>query len=185
MRNVLAITACLKRCSIAISYENNVYKINENVDASANLAYLTSKLIKSHNVDLKKIGGIITASGPGSFTGIRVAQSLAKGMALSLKIPSASVDYFDVIDNILSKKQLNRIVLIKSEKDQVYFKFIKSDNTPNEIGVSSYENLNLKDDLIVIDDMGLDFRKAKYLLNFSNLITETSCITPLYINARS
>jgi tRNA threonylcarbamoyl adenosine modification protein YeaZ len=210
MRNILAITACLKRCSVAISYANKTFEINENIDATANLACLANKLLKSHNVDLKKLDGVITSSGPGSFTGIRTAQSLAKGISLALKIPAASMDYFDVINNLAYQKKYNqkmdRLVLIKSEKDQVYFKLLKSDNSLIEMGISSYENLEEKiarqNNLIIISDIDLenasflkqkthtidfisDFKNAKYLLDFAKIITTTSSINPLYINASS
>lgn len=199
MKNVIAITACLKRCSIAISYQNQIFQINEYVDAATNLAFLLQNLIKKNAIEIKKIEGIITASGPGSFTGIRTAQSLAKAIAMILPIPSASISYFDVIDHIAAEKN-NRLIIIRSEKNQTYFKKIK--NGQEEIGVSSYENVIKKADgcdilfgenipeihqlinnsTITYKEIA-DFRNAKHLLNFSEEINANSKITPLYINA--
>lgn len=199
MKNVMAITACLKRCSIAISYQNQIFQINEYVDAATNLAFLLQNLIKKNAIEIKKIEGIITASGPGSFTGIRTAQSLTKAIAMTLKIPSASISYFDVIDHIAAEKN-NRLIIIKSEKNQTYFQKIK--NGQKEIGVTAYENVIKKvdgGDILVgenipeihqlINDSTItykeisDFRNAKYLLNFSEGVSANSKITPLYINA--
>ncbi len=199
MKNVIAITACLKRCSIAISYQNQIFQINEYVDAATNLAFFLQNLIKKNAIEIKKIEEIITASGPGSFTGIRTAQSLAKAIAMTLKIPSASISYFDVIDHIVAEKN-NRLIIIRSEKNQTYFQKIK--NGQEEIGVSSYENVIKKADgcdilvgenipeihQLIIDSTITykeisDFRNAKYLLNFSEGISANSKITPLYINA--
>lgn len=195
----MAITACLKRCSIAISYQNQIFQINEYVDAATNLAFLLQNLIKKNAIEIKKIEGIITASGPGSFTGIRTAQSLTKAIAMTLKIPSASISYFDVIDHIAAEKN-NRLIIIKSEKNQTYFQKIK--NGQKEIGVTAYENVIKKvdgGDILVgenipeihqlINDSTItykeisDFRNAKYLLNFSEGVSANSKITPLYINA--
>ncbi|MDR2158326.1 MAG: tRNA (adenosine(37)-N6)-threonylcarbamoyltransferase complex dimerization subunit type 1 TsaB [Holosporaceae bacterium] len=193
MKNILAVTACLKRCSIAISYEDGLYECNENSDASSNLVWLADNLIKSNNVNLKKIDGIITAAGPGSFTGIRVAQSFAKGLALSLKLPSVSVNYFDAIREIYSGSG-DPIAVIKSEKGQVYYQI------NGKIGISNYELFadNLENEFILAGDAIneiiphlknktfkaypiLDFRNAKYLLNFSNRIGKESQIRPLYM----
>jgi tRNA threonylcarbamoyl adenosine modification protein YeaZ len=192
MKNILAVTACLKRCSIAVYYENNLYECNEDSDASSNLVGLADDFIKSNSIDLKKIDGIITAAGPGSFTGIRAAQSFAKGLALALKLPSASASYFDVIKNCSGLD--NPIVVIKSEKGQVYYQINE------EIGISDYESLErrlengspLAGD--AVDEIILraknktfatcpitDFRNAKYLLNFSDRITAESQIHALYI----
>lgn len=209
MKNILAMAACLKRCSVAVLYEDKMYEINEDIDAAANLVSLISKIIKMYDIDLKKIDGVITSSGPGSFTGIRTAQSVAKGISLSLKIPSASLDYFDVMANLANQKkhnnQMDRLVLIRSEKDQAYFKILKPDDSMIEMGISSYENLEdniiAENKFIIVSDIDLKdalflknktdsiefvsyFKNAKHLLNFSHIINSTSSIKPLYINAR-
>ncbi|MDR2794581.1 MAG: tRNA (adenosine(37)-N6)-threonylcarbamoyltransferase complex dimerization subunit type 1 TsaB, partial [Holosporaceae bacterium] len=120
---LLAVTACLKRCSAAIVRDGIIGEKNLNADASSNFVGIVSDLLRENNIDVKKINGIITASGPGSFTGIRIAQSFTKGMAFSLKIPAVSVDYFDVIDSIYRRQcgdDSARITLIESEKNQLY-----------------------------------------------------------------
>lgn len=203
MKNVIAITACLKRCSVAISYQGGIFQINEAADAPTNLAFFTQKLIRANNIDLKKIEGIITASGPGSFTGIRTAQSLAKALAFALNVPSASVDYFDVIENMAAtKRSANkaRLIIIKSEKNQVYFKKIR--NECETAGVASYKDVakeaeadieligeNIPEVLRRIENPKVayeevnDFRNAARLLAFLEKITSVSKISPLYINA--
>lgn len=199
MKNVIAITACLKRCSIAISYQNQIFQINEYVDAATNLAFFLQNLIKKNAIEIKKIEGIITVSGPGSFTGIRTAQSLVKAVAMTLQIPSASISYFDVIDQIAAEKN-NRLIIIRSEKNQAYFK--KIENEQEEIGISSYENVikkadrcdvlvgeNIPEIYQLINNSTItykeiaDFRNARHLLNFSEGINANSKIIPLYINA--
>ena len=193
MCNILAVTADLKRCSIAIKYENEIFEINESADAPTYLVQLTENLILKNRIDLKKIQKLITVSGPGSFTGIRTAQSFIKGLALALNIPTFCVSYFDVIRNIYGHEN-KLIAIIKSEKNQVYFK-----NFSNEkFGVTSYENFekiaekNLPlvgekiEDLLEITER--KFIEIKNFKDAKNLIAIKSCeekIQPLYINARS
>ena len=204
MMNIFAVTACLKRCSVAISYDGAVYEANENTSASANLVHIADRLIKANEIDMKKIGGVITAAGPGSFTGIRVAQSFAKSIALSLGISSVSVDYFDVIDYIYAMKmqeganrQQGVTIVIRSEKNHAYFR------RNSEVGIDSYENIarTLNDSDVVIGDavneiaphmtspelcrieyVG-DFRDVRHFLPFAHRLTKDSNISPLYINA--
>jgi len=48
-------------------------------------------LLKQAEIDLKSLNGIIVARGPGSFNGLRVGVSTAKGLAFSLGIPLAGI----------------------------------------------------------------------------------------------
>lgn len=198
MENILAVTACLKRCSIAIMYENVLYEINENVDAAENLVFLANKLIKSNNI--KRIDKLITSSGPGSFTGIRTAQSFAKAFSFAKRIPAFSIDYFTVIDKI-SRNANKKTIVIKSDKDQAYFCKLRF-NTRESTGNAYYEDIIKmvdKDELIVGDavkeisehlneknyEYVENFRQAKFLLKFSSIETQSSQINPLYINTNS
>ena len=202
--NILAVTACLKRCSVAILHEGKLYEVDQITSASANLVQLANSLVTSSKIDMKNIDGVITASGPGSFTGIRVAQSFAKSIALSLGIPSVSIDYFEVIDSVYTQKsadqqknqQESKIIVIKTQKNHVYFR------KNSEIGIDSYENIaqSLTDTDVVIGDAVHeisayissgkctfehidDFCNAKHLLHFSYRLAADSVVCPLYINA--
>jgi tRNA threonylcarbamoyl adenosine modification protein YeaZ len=199
MKNIIAISACLKYCSVAISYENTLFEVNENVDAAAHLVYLTDTLVRQHRIDLCKIEGIITTAGPGSFTGIRVAQSFAKGLALSLELPAISINCFDVIRSVHDQQDFSNVVIvIKNGRDQVYHKI------SNEIGVVTAETLanKIASETVLMGDAVAEvaayakdkiiaaihipnFREAKRLLKFSHLITAESTIDPLYISAAS
>ncbi len=44
-------------------------------------------ILEQTKLNLKDINGVIVAKGPGSFNGLRVGMSFAKGLALSLHIP--------------------------------------------------------------------------------------------------
>lgn len=190
MNNVLAVTADLKRCSIAVRYENKLFEINENLDSPTYLVQLSKNLFDENDIDLDNIQKLITASGPGSFTGIRTAQSFVKGLSLALNIPSACCSYFDVIKNLYGKNQL--IAIIKSEKNQVYYK----DFSAKLFGIAPYQKFeeNISENLPIVGDRIeeilkftkhefieiSDFKKARYLLDIENL---ELYVKPLYISA--
>lgn len=188
--NVLAVTADLKRCSIAIKYEDQVFESNENVNAPTYLVKLAQDLCNSNNIDIHKLSRIITSSGPGSFTGIRTAQSFAKGMGLALDIPVTCASYFQVIKN-MSGKGNDIVVVIRSEKNQAYYR----DFSTGDMGVSSFDllkemsNLPLVGDRIeeVLQNNSREFFEIQNYKEAKNLLTLTdfeTTVTPLYINAR-
>jgi tRNA threonylcarbamoyladenosine biosynthesis protein TsaB len=183
MKNIIAISACLKRCSVAILYEGMVHEANENLDAPSNLVWLANGLIKSNNMDIRQINGIIVSSHPGSFTGIRTAQSMANGLALSLKIPLKSVSYFDVIKSIAATDDNHPVLIaIKGRPGEIYYEI--DHQKSQRSGVSSYETVKniISGKCILLGDAGeelipycgdkiiksvhvADFRKAKHFLS--------------------
>lgn len=55
-----------------------------------------STLMNQGKVDLKSVSGIIVALGPGSYNGLRVGLSTAKGLALSLGVPVVGVSTLEI-----------------------------------------------------------------------------------------
>lgn len=64
----------------------------------------STRLLVEVQITLERVGraaedltGLVVARGPGSYTGVRVALSVAKGMAAGLGIPAWGVDSLDVL----------------------------------------------------------------------------------------
>lgn len=53
-------------------------------------------ILEQNRLNLKDMNGIIVAKGPGSFNGLRVGMSFAKGLALSLNIPLVGISTLEV-----------------------------------------------------------------------------------------
>jgi tRNA threonylcarbamoyladenosine biosynthesis protein TsaB len=54
----------------------------------------------------RDLGGLVVAHGPGSFTGVRVALSIAKGIAAGLSIPAWGVSSLEVVAHAASWSEL-------------------------------------------------------------------------------
>ena len=50
------------------------------------------KVLKTSEVDVSQLGNIIVVNGPGSFTGERIAVTIAKTIAYALSIPVRTID---------------------------------------------------------------------------------------------
>src|SRR5437588_7524862 len=73
----------------------------------------STRLLVEVDAALERIGrmvyeltGLVVARGPGSFTGVRVALSLAKGLAAGLSIPLWGVTSLDVLVHAAGKVDL-------------------------------------------------------------------------------
>jgi tRNA threonylcarbamoyladenosine biosynthesis protein TsaB len=64
---------------------------------SAQLVPAIASLLAKHGFAAKDIGGLAVASGPGSFTGLRVGLSAVKGLAEALGTPIATVSLLEAL----------------------------------------------------------------------------------------
>src|SRR5215472_715117 len=70
---------------------------------SAQLVPTVAALLEKHGFTAKDIGGFAVASGPGSFTGLRVGLSAVKGLAEVLNKPIASVSLLEALATLSSE----------------------------------------------------------------------------------
>lgn len=67
---------------------------------SAQLIPTLATLLKKHGYGVKDLGGFAAASGPGSFTGLRVGLSAIKGLAETLHKPIATVSVLEALASL-------------------------------------------------------------------------------------
>ncbi len=97
---ILAIETSEKLCSAAIMLnEDDFFELNiqqKNIH-SEKLMEMISTLFNNADVDLKDLSHIAVSIGPGSFTGLRIGLSVAKGLAYGADIPLVPVPNFDAL----------------------------------------------------------------------------------------
>ncbi|NMA82998.1 MAG: tRNA (adenosine(37)-N6)-threonylcarbamoyltransferase complex dimerization subunit type 1 TsaB [Epulopiscium sp.] len=84
--------------SVAIVDENELlceFTINYKKTHSQTLMPMLDVMCEATNIDLKEIDVIAVASGPGSFTGLRIGAATAKGLAQGLNKPMVGVPTLD------------------------------------------------------------------------------------------
>lgn len=67
------------------------FTINNKQTHSQTLLPMIDQVVQMSNIALEEIDGIAVAAGPGSFTGLRIGSSTAKGIGLALDKPIISV----------------------------------------------------------------------------------------------
>jgi tRNA threonylcarbamoyladenosine biosynthesis protein TsaB len=70
---------------------------------SAQLIPTLAALLNKHGYGVKDLGGLAAASGPGSFTGLRVGLSAIKGLAETLHKPIATVSVLEALASLADR----------------------------------------------------------------------------------
>jgi tRNA threonylcarbamoyladenosine biosynthesis protein TsaB len=95
MAFILCIDTATEVCSVALFDKNKLLVLNEITDGNMHASALTGlveKTISEANITLKQLNAICISKGPGSYTGLRVGVSTAKGLCYGLNIPLISVN---------------------------------------------------------------------------------------------
>ena len=83
---------------------------------SAQLIPTLAALLKKHEYGVKDLGGFAAASGPGSFTGLRVGLSAIKGLAETLHKPIATVSVLEALASLADRREKSRRRSMRDEK---------------------------------------------------------------------
>ena len=97
---ILHIESATEICSVALSVDNEVVAKAETTDANAhsrNLILFVEKVVRESGVDKHELDAVCFSAGPGSYTGLRIGASTAKGLAYSLGIPLIAVPTLESI----------------------------------------------------------------------------------------
>lgn len=100
MEKILLIETSTALCSVALCSNGEVlaYKESSEPRAHASLtAVFVDEILKECNIDLKDCCAVCVSEGPGSYTGLRVGVSTAKGLCFGAKLPLLSVGTLDLL----------------------------------------------------------------------------------------
>jgi tRNA threonylcarbamoyladenosine biosynthesis protein TsaB len=88
---------------------------------SRKLAQSVINLLKLLDLERMDLSAIILSAGPGSFTGLRIGYSLAKGMAHALKLPLVEIPTLDVWAYQIGETQLPVFSFVDAHRDELFY----------------------------------------------------------------
>lgn len=120
---VFAIDTSSEICSIAFSQEENIIaecSLNIHRAHSERLIPIINSVIENMDLSLRDVELIAVANGPGSFTGLRIGLSTAKGLAFANSCPLVSVVSLDTL--AFQAPVQNGVIcpLIQARKNEFY-----------------------------------------------------------------
>ena len=110
--NLLGIESSSRKLSVGLMKEDIFSELHsEKINDTANsLPLLSKKIINNASLSFENLDAICISAGPGSFTGLRVGMSYAKGIAIALDIPIVPVSTFDSLAFNNSSEELYTLI---------------------------------------------------------------------------
>lgn len=108
MPAILHIETTTKACSVGLSYDGQLIALRESVNReyshSSSLTVFMEEVMKEADRKPAEIDAVAVSHGPGSYTGLRIGVSAAKGFCYALDIPLIAVDTMQALTKTVIRK---------------------------------------------------------------------------------
>ena len=126
MSLILSLETSTTVCSVAIHHGQNLLasaEVHIEQSHASKLAVLIDEVKKLTGIELNELSAIAVSSGPGSYTGLRIGTSTAKGLCYALGIPLISINTLEVLAHQMNDVNVNKAFLcpmIDARRMEVY-----------------------------------------------------------------
>ena len=133
MALILNIETATPVCSVALGLEGELLGVRETADGRSHATHLTifiEELLAQHDRKLQDLDAIAVSKGPGSYTGLRIGVSTAKGLCFALGKPLLSVETLKSMANSFNDKVEMDVLLcpmLDARRMEVYTAVFRED----------------------------------------------------------
>lgn len=124
MALLLHLETATKRCSVSLSDGFQLVACKElseeNFNHAEKLHVFIEEILKENNYKFSDLSAICVSKGPGSYTGLRIGVSSAKGLAYTLDIPLISINTLEVLARQLKIENGTIIPMIDARRMEVF-----------------------------------------------------------------
>jgi tRNA threonylcarbamoyladenosine biosynthesis protein TsaB len=121
---ILNIETSTKNCSVSIGKDGKVIALKELVDIkyshAEKLHPFITEILAEAKLDFKDLAAIAVSKGPGSYTGLRIGVSAAKGFAFAFDIPLISIETLQALSKSIQIETGVIVPMIDARRMEVY-----------------------------------------------------------------
>ena len=178
---ILNIETSSKNCSVSISENGKTIGLKEQdydeYSHSKSLHIFINKIFKETNLSAQELSAVAISEGPGSYTGLRIGVSAAKGICVALNIPLIAIDTMQILARKIKCAKGYIISAMDARRDEIYYSIFKSNKcmTPLKVGKTDYMIMNSNSFSDYYKKSSVNFvgncnEKIKKFLNHENII---------------
>ena len=173
MSLILCIETGTDICSVGLSRDGELISLRESDegrDHARNVALFVDELLRENDIAAEELSAVAVGMGPGSYTGLRIGVSFAKGLCYGLQIPLVAVGSLDSMvqvaredheAGIIDVDNWNDVVLcpmVDARRMEVYTQMFDTQGQPlNEVKAE-----------IVTEESFKEWRNERQLVIFGN-----------------
>lgn len=124
MISILQIETATKNCSVALSQNGETVvcleRSDEGLSHAENLHVFIEHVMKKCQLQFKDLNAVAIGAGPGSYTGLRIGVSAAKGFCYTANIPLIAINSLDILAQEVSIENGYIIPMIDARRMEVY-----------------------------------------------------------------
>ncbi len=134
---ILLIETATSSCSVALSDGSEVIAVKEANERNIHASHITlfiEEVMKGAGKQYSELKAVAVSKGPGSYTGLRIGVSTAKGLCYALNVPLLSVNTIEsMADGLLKTQNISPsaylVPMIDARRMEVYTGIYKADLT--------------------------------------------------------
>ena len=134
MSIVLCLETATTNCSVALSINGEVTALKEDYDVkyshAERLHTYIEEVLAFAKIKKTQLSAVTVSKGPGSYTGLRIGVSAAKGLCYALDIPLLSIPTLDSLSHQVQDKEAQYIIpMLDARRMDVYSAIYTMDHT--------------------------------------------------------
>ncbi|KRD59857.1 tRNA threonylcarbamoyladenosine biosynthesis protein TsaB [Flavobacterium sp. Root935] len=131
MSFILNIETATKNCSVSVAKDGKTIVCSELADEgyshAEKLHVFIEEVIKKAGISVQDLNAIAVSQGPGSYTGLRIGVSAAKGLCYALNIPLIAVDTLKTLASQAEVTDGKIIPMLDARRMEVYSAVFNTD----------------------------------------------------------
>lgn len=174
MELILCIETSTKSCSVSLSENGKslqtIELVSDQYSHSEKLTLFIEQILQDQQKSFSDIDAVAVSKGPGSYTGLRIGVSTAKGICYAIDKPLISISTLEAMAYGMRLKYPNMIYcpMLDARRMEVFCAFygnIKTDIEAKVLDENSFKNELDKNTIIFFGDGSQKFKK---IINHSN-----------------
>jgi tRNA threonylcarbamoyladenosine biosynthesis protein TsaB len=181
---IICLETATNLCSVALCDSEGLISLRESNESKSHASQLTvfiGEILKESSIRASDLEAIAVSKGPGSYTGLRIGVSVAKGFAYAASIPLIGIEttlsmFWGISENLNNKNVVNKNTLfcpmLDARRMEIYYAIYSSegktikDISAEIIREDSFSNIPESQKIIFFGDGAI---KCKEVIKRTNI----------------